>query len=337
MLSLVATAAFAGTNCVPATRAGPATAGSAASGGQGRVLTGEYRGPEGARPWRLYVPGAYAERKPLMLVVLLHGCLQDAADIARGSRMDVVAEAEGFLVLYPEQVVEANPRRCWNWYDPAHQRAGSGEPALIAAMTRQVVEQYGADPQRVHVAGISAGAAMASFVAIGHPAQFAAVAMHSGVAFGAAKDVPQALAAMQRGGGDNASTPREMLEAMGARGRAIPAIVLHGERDNVTVSRNGEESVAQWVGMLEALQQQSGGPSPVVHPPVHTVEGGYQVRRQRWSQGGRAMVQSVMIAELGHAWSGGSPDGTFTDSNGPDASREIAAFFAQHRLPSGER
>lgn len=300
----------------------------------GRVVTGRYEGPAGARAWRLYVPSAHGDGTARPLLVLLHGCTQDAADLARGTRMDAVAEEQGFLVLYPEQAVADHPRRCWNWYEPAHQGAAAGEPALLAAMAASVAAQYGADRGRVHVAGISAGGAMALLVAAAHPAQFASAASASGVAWRAATSVGAALGVMQRGGGATVPDGAALAAAMGPAARAVPLLVIHGDRDAIVAPANADEAVRQWVSLHDHLAGRAGH-APLVEGPVerHTA-GGYAVRETAWRDArGVTQVRAVRVAELGHAWAGGSPDGTFTDASGPDASRLIAAFCAAHRLP----
>src|SRR5690349_16333449 len=145
----------------------------------GRWIDGAFSNSAGTRNYKLYVPGSYDPKKRHMLVVLLHGCTQDPDDIARGTRIAEHAEREGFLALLPEQPASANPKKCWNWYDPAHQARDAGEPSLIDGMTATVMHDYAVDPARVHLAGISAGAGMASLVAVAYPERWASLALHS--------------------------------------------------------------------------------------------------------------------------------------------------------------
>ena len=136
-------------------------AGHFASTETGQFIMREISTEQGVRRYKLYVPGSYDGSKAFPLVVMLHGCTQDPDDIARGTRLNESAEEKSVLVAYPEQPETANPRKCWNWYEPAHQKRDEGEPALIAAITHQVMKDYRVDPRRVYVAGVSAGAAMA--------------------------------------------------------------------------------------------------------------------------------------------------------------------------------
>jgi poly(hydroxyalkanoate) depolymerase family esterase len=298
----------------------------------GQVVTGRYTGPEGARDWRLYVPTSYDRARPPMLLVLLHGCTQNADDIARGSQMDRVAEEQGFLVLYPEQPASANPRTCWNWFDAAHQARGAGEPAIIAGLVADVMRSYPVDAHRVHLAGISAGAAMAGLVAVAYPERFATVTSSSGIAWRAAQNVGAAISVMQRGAGATLPSPDAMRIAMGTSARALPVLVIHGGTDAVVSVRNADEATTQWVGLHNLLGD---GSAPLREQPERVgTDGGYTVRSTEWtSSSGTPLVTRIRIEELGHAWSGGSTTGTYTDPKGPDVSRLIAAFCARHRLP----
>lgn len=281
----------------------------------GRVLTGVHTGPHGERAYRLYVPSAHAPDRARPLVVMLHGCTQDAADIARGTRLDAPAERDTLLVLYPEQPERANGKRCWNWYDRAHQSADAGEAALLAGMIREVARTHGADPARIYVAGISAGGAMAVILAATDPDLFAAAASHSGVAYGAAGDVMAALTAMAQG---TAAAPALAV----ARERVVPLLVLHGDADPVVNARNGDALAAQW----RAAAGLAGEPVT-----SDVTEGGRRARRLVSADAaGRTVVEQWRVEGLGHAWSGGSPEGTFTDAAGPDATAVMLRFFAAH-------
>ena len=168
----------------------PATPGDFVAGSSG---SGTAR-----RDYKLYIPPGAGESR-LPLVVMLHGCTQDPDDFAKGTGMNDAALAQGFYVLYPAQSRRANAQRCWNWFKHSHQQRGRGEPAMLAAMTREVMAQHAIDPQRVYVAGLSAGGAMAAILGSAYPDLYAAVGVHSGLAAGAATDLPGALAAMRGG------------------------------------------------------------------------------------------------------------------------------------------
>lgn len=284
-----------------------------------RIVTGRYDGPEGQRDWRLAVPRGAEARGTLPMLVVLHGCLQDAADIARGSQLDALAKSAGVLVLYPEQPVTANPRKCWNWFDAAHQARGTGEPALLAALIESVARTHGADPARVHLAGISAGAAMATLLTVAYPERFASLTSVAGVGWKAAPNVGRALAVMQQGAGSALPDAAALLHAMGSRARAVPVLIVHGGADNVVSVRNADDVVAQFVGVHDALRARAGqGPLTLREaPPVDAH--GHAVRERQWRDPqGTAQVTMLRVEGLGHAWPYGAKSGSFTDPAGPD-------------------
>ncbi|RYC30119.1 PHB depolymerase family esterase [Lichenibacterium minor] len=268
-----------------------------------------HRGAAGTLGYRLYVPSRTAGQ-PMPLVVMLHGCTQSPEDFAAGTRMNEVAEERGILVAYPRQTQGANAQKCWNWFDAAGQLRDRGEPALIAGLTRDVMRDFAVDPARVYVAGLSAGGAAAAILAQCYPDLYAAAGVHSGLAAGAARDMPGAFAAM-RGGG------------RAAAGRAVPVIVFHGDADRTVAPVNGEQVVAQARGGAALTADTVGGRS----------EGGLAfTRKVECDAAGRPMAEHWMLHGAGHAWSGGSAAGSYTEPRGPDASREMLRFFLEHRL-----
>jgi poly(hydroxyalkanoate) depolymerase family esterase len=273
---------------------------------------------EGGRDmrYRLYVPpGPLDAARPL--IVMLHGCTQDPDDFAAGTGMDELARARGLFVLYPQQTARANPQRCWNWFKHNHQRRGSGEPALIAAAVRAVLLRHRADPQRVFVAGLSAGGAMADIVGAAYPDLFAAVGVHSGLPRGAAGSVGEALAAM--GGREGSAGPTSKPSGQ----QPLPTIVFHGDRDATVHPVNGERIVAA------LLAGTATGTTTVVETGRAAGGLAFTCTLHRGSDGA-SVAEHWLVQGGGHAWSGGRAQGSFTDARGPDASAEMLRFFLAH-------
>lgn len=294
-----------------------------------RIVTGAYTGPLGSRAWRLAVPSSHRPTDARPMLVMLHGCLQDAADIARGTRFDEIAESAGVLVLYPEQPVSANPRKCWNWFDAAHQQREAGEPGLLASLIADVAATQGADPARVHLAGVSAGAAMATLLAVAYPERFLSLTSMAGIGWAAAPSVVTALPVMQQGAGDALPSAERLIGAMGTRARALRVIVVHGTADPVVSFRNATELSGQFVGVHNALRARRGDGPLVARERPDEISDGYTVRELQWyDETGQAMVALVRIEGLGHAWPFGAPAGSFTDAKGPNLARRIGELVA---------
>jgi poly(hydroxyalkanoate) depolymerase family esterase len=268
-----------------------------------------YANHAGSRSYKLYVPSRYSGA-PLPLIVMLHGCKQSPDDFAAGTQMNMLAEEKLFLVAYPAQSGAANPSHCWNWFSAADQARDGGEPSLIAGITRQIMSEVAVDPARVYVAGLSAGGAAAAIMGATYPDLYAAIGVHSGLACGAAKDMPSAFTAMRQGGSIR----------LRDGGRPMPTIVFHGDRDATVSPVNGDQVIAQSKAAAD-LESSAGQGSAGGISYTRTVQ---------TDAGGRAVLEQWVLHGAGHAWSGGSPAGSYTDPRGPDASREMVRFFLQH-------
>ena len=288
----------------------------------GEFLMREIATPDGPRRYKLYVPSGYDKSRPAPLLVVLHGCTQDPDDIARGTRFNAIAEEKGLLVAYPEQPQKSNGLKCWNWFDANHQRREQGEPGLIAEIARRVMTDYSVDARRVYIAGLSAGGAMALTVAYAYPELFAAAGSHSGIAYGAATSIAAAVKAMGAGAANPASLPLVVEKGMGSR-RYFPAIVFQGVLDKSVKVVNASHIVSQL-----SSSYATGGLKKISETPGST-DGGYHFTKVLYGNG-RPMIEEWLVDELGHAWSGGSSEGTYTDPKGPDAAREMVRFFLEH-------
>lgn len=280
----------------------------------GQVIARSFSSEAGSRSYKLYIPSQNgAEPRPL--IVMLHGCTQSADDFAAGTRMNFAAEQHACFVAYPEQPAAANASKCWNWFKPSDQRRGQGEPALIAGITRQIMRDHRIDARRIYIAGLSAGGAAAAIMGEAYPDLYAAVGVHSGLACGAARDLPSAFAAM-RGGGPRGGTSGTQFNE-----RALPTIVFHGDRDTTVHPRNGAEVIgrANAGGRLDAAVQNE------------AASAGHRYSRSiQRDASGRSVLELWEIHGAGHAWSGGNAAGSFTDPKGPDATKEMLRFFLEH-------
>lgn len=277
----------------------------------GAFSTHSYANAAGHRTYKLYVPAQY-NGQPMPLVVMLHGCTQDADDFAAGTQMNALAERDGCMVVYPVQPQQANASKCWNWFKPADQRRDSGEPSLIAGITRDVMAKHAVDPARVYVAGLSAGGAMAAVMIRDYPDLYAAACVHSGLAAGSAHDLQSALAAM-RGGrtsrAQNAESPKR------------PMIVFHGDADTTVHPSNAAELLRPFGGQAVVFEDASRAESGKRRSTVERVKSADGVDAESW-----------LIHGAPHAWAGGSARGSYTDASGPDASAAMMRFFLDHPM-----
>jgi poly(hydroxyalkanoate) depolymerase family esterase len=329
-------------------------------GGDGGKVPGVWAGPRlfagrpGKRPYYVYTPDGYKPGTSAPLLVMLHGCTQTPRGFAIATQWNDLADEHNVVVVYPAQTIQVlgdaitgsadqldhcwtdgNGDHCWNWFLPVHQERDSGEPAIIAGITRAVMADTGKwtiDPRRVYVAGMSAGGGMAVILGATYPDLFSGVAVHSGLEYKAATDVPGAFRALAKGGPDPVDQGGQAFRAMGNRARLMPVIVIHGSEDQRNIASNGELVVRQWLE-TNRLASDRDFNADFNQPATddryrEPVPGGHPYRVRRWAdQAGEVVQEYWAIDGLAHAWSGGNWLGSFADPGGPSASRAIYAFL----------
>jgi poly(hydroxyalkanoate) depolymerase family esterase len=277
----------------------------------GHFSTLAYSNAAGRRQYRLYVP-AGGTSEPLPLIVMLHGCTQDADDFATGTQMNALADRHRCLVAYPVQPRQANPSKCWNWFKPDDQLRERGEPSLIAGITREIMAAHNVDPARVYIAGMSAGGAMAAIMIAAYPELYAAAGVHSGLPARCAHDLPSALAAM-KGGKEARHAKRD------GDSPQRPMIVFHGDADATVHIANATRIVHAFDAQPDAGSEGR---------RIDASRRACTVSRLISSDGVDAELWTIHGAS--HAWAGGNARGSYTDPTGPDASVEMLRFFLDH-------
>jgi poly(hydroxyalkanoate) depolymerase family esterase len=282
----------------------------------------------------VHIPASLDQTEPAPLVCMLHGCTQDPGTFAAATMMNRVADRHGFVVVYPGQNRLDNAMGCWNWFRPEHQRRGAGEPAAIAGTVRNLVEgdpRFTIDPERVFVAGLSSGGAMALILAVCYPELFAAVAVHSGLPYRAATDMSSAFRVMAQGAADLEDLDQAVLASIGPHSRQVPSIVIHGTADR-TVSPINAKAVLRQSMTANHIAAPTSREHDVERPTRSwrsQTTGGHSYIRSQWAdETGTVMHELLEVDNLGHAWSGGAPGGSYTDPRGPSASETISGFFS---------
>ncbi len=298
----------------------------------GRWVDGSASASGGSRNYRLWVPDGYSSSTPTPLVMVLHGCTQNPNDIAAGTRFNTLADEQNFLVVYPDQPSSANSNKCWNWFETTHQARGSGEPAILAAVVNRVRSTYNVDASRIYVTGISAGGAMSVIMGATYPDIFAAVGVVAGLEYKAGTNLTSGLLAMSQGGPNPNTQGQLAYQAMGSFARRMPVIVFHGSSDTTVYPINGNQVLSQWAQTNDYIDDGRDNNSVDDTAERSTngqVPNGRSFTQSSYNDGaGRLLLEKWIINGMGHAWPGGSSAGTYTDPQGPDATRETWRFFA---------
>jgi poly(hydroxyalkanoate) depolymerase family esterase len=303
----------------------------AAPAATGTLSSGDYTGPEGTRHYQLYVPSTYKAATPMPLVVALHGCTQSADQLRLLTRWDALAEAKGFIVVFPQQDSNANSFTCWNFFQDASMHRSAGEPMLIAAMTTFIERNYAVDPHRIYAAGFSAGGAMASVLAATYPDLFAAIGIESGCEYAATPTCAGYKSADPGQAGQKAYTE------MGSRARPMPFIAFQGDQDTTVPPVNADQLVQQWL-LTNDLADDGAQNGSVPQRPAKTTMGwaraGESYTTRSYVDNHKAeLAQYWVVHGMNHAWSGGDPSQSFSDPKGPDATAAMYAFFLSHTGP----
>jgi len=284
-----------------------------------------------SREYLVYIPRGHSRWRRRPLVVLLHGCRQTPEEIAAGTRITALADERDWLILLPRQARDANSWGCWNWFDQ-RTAAGKGEAAIIAAQVRAVRRLYGAHPRRMFVIGMSSGGCLAAALGLHFAKLFAAVAVHSGVACGAASSAVTALKVLTTGADvDIDAIARRAREQTAARALPLPLCVIHGDRDNVVAPRNAVELVHQYLVFNGRLPPAAAAPDmlPAADTSVsRSLDSDRTMVTDDYRIDGRVVARLVRVTGLGHAWSGGDGAFAYNDPHPPDATVLFAAFFA---------
>jgi poly(hydroxyalkanoate) depolymerase family esterase len=303
-----------------------------ATAATGTLTAADYTGSEGTQHYELYVPSTYQAGTPVPLVVALHGCGQTAAQFRALTRWDALADAKGFIVVFPQQDAGANTFKCWNFFQDGSMHRSAGDPARIAAVTSVIENTYNIDPHRVYVAGLSSGGAMASVMGATYPDYFAAIGIGSGCEYAAT-----ATCAGYRSA-DPAQAGRQAYTEMGPRARPMPFIAFQGDADTTVPPANADQLVQQWL-LTDDLADDGAANGSVPSAPAKTTQGfaqggrGYTVRTYNDSHAAE-LAQYWVVRGMGHAWSGGDPSQQFSDASGPDETAAMYAFFLSHPDPS---
>ncbi|MBB6444481.1 extracellular catalytic domain type 1 short-chain-length polyhydroxyalkanoate depolymerase [Bacillus benzoevorans] len=296
--------------------------------------------------YKLYIPGEYQVDKECPLVVLLHGCSQNPDDFAAGTNMNTLAEKEQFFVLYPDMNHPFNPADpagynhfgCWNWFLDKNQHRGQGHPKLIYGMINEVKSKYMIDSKKVYAAGFSAGGSQACILGAAYPDVFNGIGIYSGLAYDAANVLllidPLANEAQKRmatGVPDPFECGNHAFQEMGENKKKMRVIVFHGSSDTTVNPINGEQVIIQWA-QTNFLVEGGIGQADVTPAQIHSdsINGKSYICYVYHDSNDKELLEFWLIDEMGHAWSGGTETGSYTDPSGPNATEIMWEFLSKH-------
>lgn len=275
----------------------------------------------------IYTPAATDNRpdtKGMPLVVMLHGCTQNAQVFAEGTKMNLLAQQQGFVVLYPQQSISHNLGKCWRWFD-LNESQGMAEAHSIMNIIESTIKMHELDPNKVFIAGMSAGAGMASVLAASFPEKIRAVALHSAPVLGKAVDIKSGLSLMKNAFNESDQELISYLRDFShPASQQIPAIIIQGLVDDV-VNQSNTMALAKQFLYLNNLALDS-----KAYITKHHVGSLQEYTHSEYRDNKTAVVEVVKVKNLGHAWSGGDEKHPFNTEDAPLASLMIWNFFKKH-------
>ena len=294
----------------------------------GKYFSGKFTNAAGSRNFTGYIPSGYKSGTAVPLVVALHGCSQSADTISKQIKLDNLAESATFITVYPEQPSSANNLSCWNWFQSANMQRGQGEPSILAGITQWVQQNYTVDAKRTFVEGFSAGGAMAVVMGATYPDLYGAIGVGSGIEYNGGT---AALGGAQL---DATKAGQAAYQAMGSNARIMPTLIFHGAQDKTVPVANATSLVKQWLTTDDLADD------GVINGSVPTTpqssknlisSAGQPYTVSSYVDGhGREILQSWVVANMEHAWSGGCSCTSYSYPSGPDETKAMYDFFMAH-------
>ena len=188
------------------------------------------------------------------LVVVLHGCSQNAKEVAELTGWNKLSDLNDFMVMYPQQNFPNNPNGCFNWFRGNDINKGKGEGESIFQMITYMMNNYPIDKNRIFITGLSAGAAMSVVLMATHPQIFSAGAIFAG---GAYKLATNQIASFNVMVGNKDITCYELankvvMQNVDYKGKYPKMIIYQGLNDPIVNHKNARLIINQWTTVNNA-------------------------------------------------------------------------------------
>lgn len=284
----------------------------------------------------VHVPNSLKDNTELKAaVVVLHGCLQSGADVLKASRLDEIAEQAGFYVIVPEQSTAANPVRCWNWFEQKNQKRNLNEVATVVSAVEQALQDYPIDPERVIIAGFSAGAGLANILAYCHADMFAGAVSMAGVKYAGSSSALDAFNVMRSGSRVSAETSAQLghqclLEGSNYPKELIKYMIISGTSDGIVAPINSNQLVESNLKFYDLLDDSTLNDSVLVtgtKTDVAATGGKYAYTQYDFEQANKPIMKVIQVQGMSHGWSGGAPNMQYSYPNGPAITEMMVDFF----------